>query len=281
MVSIRERINRYLEIAEATYRIRRRWIVAIILFPLLIDFFALIFLRIDVTRAAAKWMLAENRPVELLTFLFLMMAAGWALTLSRQAMRNKEQAWVYCFYALLSVCLMMVGMEEISWGQQLFKFDTFGAFTEINRQGEVNLHNIGALQGNSAYFRIVFGLGGLLGVWLFCQSIWWSKITPSHILLTWFLVITFFAALGVFKNLSGYTRLYYAFSLRDLSELNEMLIGLSAFLFIWLNMRRLQYAHAMKSSAAKLNTLLKRATGRGNMTQRQPMHYSRRSSEKR
>jgi hypothetical protein len=54
----------------------------------------------------------------------------------------------------------------------------------------------------------------------------------------WFLVITFFAALGIYKNLSGDTRLSSAFSLRRVSELNEMLIGLSAVLFVWLNARR-------------------------------------------
>ena len=255
MISIREKINRYLEIAQASYRTPRGWIAAIILFPMVIDLFVLIFLRLDATRAAARWMLAENHPVELLTFLFLMMATGLALVLSWQAIRNREKFWVYGFYGLFAVCVFLIGMEEISWGQQFLKFETFGAFKEVNQQGEVNLHNIGALQGNSAYFRLVFGLGGLFGVWLFSRNIW-LKIAPSPVLLTWFLVITFFAALGIYKNLSGDTRLYYAFLLRDLSEMNEMLIGLSSLLYTWLNMRRLQFKgrdkHAMKSSAVNL-----------------------------
>jgi hypothetical protein len=142
-------------------------------------------------------------------------------------------------------------MEEVSWGQQFFKFETFEAFREINRQNEVNLHNIGALQGNSAWFRIVFGIGGLVGVILSLRNIW-SKITPSEILVTWFLVIAFFAALGIYKNFSGDTRLYYAFSLRSLSELNEMLIGLSSLFYIWLNMRRFRFMRTVQSSANKL-----------------------------
>lgn len=274
MQRISEKIDPYLEIVEATYRIPRRWIAAIILFPLFIDCIALVFLRLDVTRQAARWMLAENHPVEMFTFVILMLATGWALVLSRQAMRSRETAWVYCFYAVFAVCLLLVGMEEISWGQQLFRFDTFGAFREVNRQGEVNFHNIGSLQGNSAYFRLVYGLGGLLGVWLSLRYNWWRKITPSPVLLTWFVVITFFATLGVVKNLTGYTGLYYAFSLRDLSELNEMLIGLSSFLFIWLQMRKLQLEHAMKSSIARPDGIIKQAVGAGGATQRQRIYYS-------
>lgn len=238
MPDITEKINRYMEIAEKTYRLPRYLIVAIVLFPLLIDFIMLFFLRVDVTRSATRWMLNENHPVELLTFLFLMMAVVWALALARQEKLNQEKAWVYGFYILFAAGVFLVGMEEISWGQQFLKFHTFGIFKGVNQQGEVNIHNIGKLHGNSAYFRFVFGFGGLVGVWLYSRNIL-RKIAPSPLLLTWFLVITFFAVLGIYKNLSGDTRLYYYFLLRPLSEMNEMLIGLAAFLFVWLNMRRL------------------------------------------
>lgn len=248
MLKVRQKFDSYLEYAEKTYQIPRHWIAAIIIFPMLIDLIALIFLRIGATKDAAKWMLDENHPVELLTFAFLIMAAVAAITCSLRVMQHHEQAWVSGFYLLFGIGLFLIAMEEISWGQQFFKFETFGTFKEVNQQGEVNLHNIGALQGNSAYFRLVFGLGGLIGVWFTSRNIL-SKITPSEMLLTWFLVITFFAVLGIYKNLSGDTRLYYAFSLRSLSELNEMLIGLSSYIFIRLNMRKFQYADSMKPVA--------------------------------
>ncbi|MCG6939533.1 MAG: hypothetical protein LJE83_15370, partial [Gammaproteobacteria bacterium] len=177
MVSITENITRYLDIAEMTYRIPRRWIAAIVIFPIFIDLVALILLRIEATRYAARWMLAENHPAELLTFLFLMIAAGAALEISRQAMRTQENVWVYGFYLMFGVGLFLIAMEEISWGQQFLKFETFGVFKEINMQHEVNIHNIGALQGNSAYFRIIYGFGGVIGVLLATLNIW-RKITP-------------------------------------------------------------------------------------------------------
>lgn len=243
MSGISEKINQYLETAEKAYHVPRRWLTAIIIFPLFIELVMLVLLRLRTTREATRWMLAENHPVELLTFLFLLIAGCVGIVFAWRCIRNHEVIWVSGFYLLFSVCLLLVAMEEISWGQQLFKFETFGAFREINQQGEVNLHNIGSLQGNSAYFRIVYGLGGVFGVWLFARNMWiWRKITPPEMLLTWFLAITFFAALGIYKNLSGDTTLYYAFSLRHLSELNEMLIGLSSLLFIWLNMRRFNIA---------------------------------------
>lgn len=252
MLKMRLKLNKYLECAEEIYQIPRQWIMAIIMFPLFIDLISLIFLRIEATRDAAKWMLAENHPVELLTFVFLMMAAGAAISYSLRALPHQESAWekvwVPGFYLLFGIGLFLIAMEEISWGQQFFKFETFGTFKEVNQQGEVNLHNIGSLQGNSAWFRLVFGLGGLIGVWFATKGIL-GKISPSEMLFTWFLVITFFAVLGIYKNLSGDTRLYYAFSLRSLSEMNEMLIGLSSYVYIKLNMRKFQYAGSIKHAA--------------------------------
>lgn len=245
MSNIVNAVNSLIDEAEASYRIPRRYLVILIISPMVLDLIALVLLRLNATSEFSKWMLAENHPVEMLTFAFLMIAGIMGMVLARNCIRCHEPVWVSGFYILFSACLLLVGLEEVSWGQQIFKFETFDAFKEINRQHETNLHNIGALQGNSAYFRFVFGFGGLIGVLMSLRNIW-SKITPSELLVTWFLVIAFFGALGIYKNISGDTRLYYALSLRSLSELNEMLIGLSSLFFIWLNMRRFELTRSVK-----------------------------------
>jgi len=225
--------------AAATYRIPPAWVAVIVVFPFVADALALVFLRLDATHEAARWMLKENRPVELLTFLFLATGAILGLTLARQARRQGEKPAVYLFYATFAAGLAFVAGEEIAWGQQLLRFETPDAIMEVNRQGELTLHNIGELQGRSSYMRFIFGFGGLVGVSLAHRETF-RRIAPPTILLSYFLVITFFSTLGMYKDVTDDRRLYNAFSLRPLSELNEMLTGLSATLFIWLNSRTFQ-----------------------------------------
>ena len=158
-------------------------------------------------------------------------------------MQNTPSDWKLVIqYGLLggtiSLLLSLVGMViafgdnfiisgVISMGQiMLIAPILLLSYTAVNKASE-----------QTTWMRIIFGLGGLAGVWLSSRNMW-SKITPPVILVSWFMVIAFFGALGIYKNLSGDTTLYYAFSLRSLSELNEMLIGLSSLLFIWMNMRR-------------------------------------------
>lgn len=59
---------------------------------------------------------------------------------------------------LLALGLMsiLVAGEEISWGQRIFGIDTPEVLRSVNRQGEITLHNIGALQG--ADFHEVAGI---------------------------------------------------------------------------------------------------------------------------
>ncbi len=45
------------------------------------------------------------------------------------------------FFAILALSCLYVGMEEISWGQRVFAFDSPTYFKANNLQGETNLHN--------------------------------------------------------------------------------------------------------------------------------------------
>jgi hypothetical protein len=63
--------------------------------------------------------------------------------------------------ALIALFLFFAGMEEISWGQRVFKFDTPRSF-EANEQGEFNLHNFDAPFFNACYYMLSFVLFVLL-----------------------------------------------------------------------------------------------------------------------
>jgi len=50
------------------------------------------------------------------------------------------------FLLLLAIFMFFVAGEEISWGQQLFGFSVPGLISEINFQGEFNIHNLKMIQ---------------------------------------------------------------------------------------------------------------------------------------
>ena len=53
------------------------------------------------------------------------------------------------FYFLLAVAFLFVGMEEISWGQLIFGFETPGSIREMNAQSEFNFHNLDVFHGKT------------------------------------------------------------------------------------------------------------------------------------
>jgi hypothetical protein len=139
---------------------------------------------------------------------------------------------------MFSAGLLFVAMEEVSWGQWLFGIKPPRAIRAINMQGELNLHNIPAFHAAFELMRVAFGLGGLLGVWISSQR-HFRDIGASVILSPWFLFITVLAALD-FRNayVPPQGNLIFV-AAASLVEVLELLIGVSAFLYMWLNGRML------------------------------------------
>lgn len=207
------------------------------LFPFICVFFYALFIALPSTRSAILWTLQENHPVELLTFLFLLVGGVKGLVLAWQTRRCGERRLVFAFYAVFSVGLLLTAMEEIAWGQWFFGFPTPAFLNEINVQGEITLHNLRGLQGHSEFFRLTYGLGGLIGVSLSSYQ-YFRKIGTPVILLPFFSIITILAGIDLYND---YFRIQenIDFAVRRSSELVEMLIGISGFTFVWLNARML------------------------------------------
>lgn len=108
-------------------------------------------------------LLEEDRVYEWGQFAFCLVTAGLALGAAWHRMHRR---WWLATLFLLAVafgCFVLAG-EEISWGQRVFALSDPN-IQEINRQGELNLHNInaGGFELEEA-FRLVMGLIGLFGV---------------------------------------------------------------------------------------------------------------------
>ena len=233
---IHSAINSKFKEAEQIYGMPSFFVRAIVLFPFIVVIVSCLLIIIPQTRSASFWIiLSENGPVELTTFVLLVLGGIRGLVLVRLMMRCGEGRFVYGFFALFSIGLLIVGMEEVSWSQTFFGFETPSLIRNINEQEEVTLHNIYFLQGHSECFRLTYGLGGIVGI-LLCSLRYYPKLGVPMILLPWFLIFVVLAGIDLYND-------YYViheqfdFLIHMLSEIVEMLIAISGFLYMLLNAR--------------------------------------------
>lgn len=97
-----------------------------------------------------------TRPGALLRMTFEFIACGVFVSLLPRFIRQKKWLAV-SLVAMLSLVLFVMGMEEISWGQRVFQWQTSTYFSEHNVQGETNLHNL-----NTQLFQDVLFFGGFI-----------------------------------------------------------------------------------------------------------------------
>ncbi len=238
MIGIISRIVSELRKSEQAYHISSPAAKVIACAPFVIVFFTLFFWAIPITRSSTRWMLAENHPVELLTFVSLIFAGiiGWKL--AWRTRNNERRILVVGFYALFSAGLLFFAMEEISWGQWFFGFETPSDIKDINSQGELNFHNIRGFHAPTEFFRVAFGICGLFGVWLFSRR-YTRDIGAPAILSSWFVLIAILAALDLGNYYMPDSEQFVFDAAATIAEVLELLIGLSAFLYMWLNGRML------------------------------------------
>ena len=201
------------------------------------------------TRHLAEWLLQEDLVVEDITVVALFAACVLSFLLARRTHRDRQPALVTWFFVSLGLGLFVVAMEEISWGQWLFFFKTPGAWKAINRQGETNLHNLDGLWGKSEWLRLVFALGGLVGV----LANRWRRLRPIAVppaMLGWFVFITLYVALDALNDFARGSWLLSTFN--PMSEWVEMLIGLSALAYIFLKRDSFRSSSPTAGEAANL-----------------------------
>ncbi len=84
-------------------------------------------------------MTQENGFFESLTVLFLFGISAYGI---KSLLSYRFERWFWWAVALFSLLTFLAGMEEISWGQQLFHFQSGEFFLQENLQQETNLHNL-------------------------------------------------------------------------------------------------------------------------------------------
>lgn len=97
-----------------------------------------------------------TRPGAMLRLVFELVGCGIFVSLAPHFMRQKQWLAV-SLVGVLSLVLFIMAMEEISWGQRVFQWQTSSYFSEHNVQDETNLHNL-----NTQLFQDVLFFGGFI-----------------------------------------------------------------------------------------------------------------------
>ena len=208
--------------------------------PLVILFLAAFLLTLPVTREHMIWMLAENRPVELLTFVFLIAGGIRGVILTWQLQRANESKIIVAFYLLFSLALLVIGAEEVAWGQWFVGFETPVALSEINTQNELTLHNLEIFNDHLEIFPLLYGVWGLVSIGL-NKSFRFYKIASPPILLSWYLAIAIVSAIDLFQDFFVLQE-QFDYLINHLDEAIEMLVGIAGFLYIWLNAKLFKFS---------------------------------------
>ncbi len=205
-------------------------------FGIIVVYVALLVL--PATRAFAREMSLENRPIELMTFALLLAAALVSLDLARRTRSQGEGRIVYGFYTLFGIAMLVVAMEEVAWGQTFFGWSTPEIWRDMNAQQETTLHNLKPVQVHQPLFRIIFALGGMIGI-LMGRFDRFRAIAAPASLLPWLTAILLVSAPSQYPLFTEREPRFDRF-LRVLSEMTELLIAIAAFLYAIANRQRLR-----------------------------------------
>lgn len=235
---------------EKRYQINQPVLLVIFFFPILYIVFYFALWRLQSDHSLALLFMGENHPIELATFLALFLGGIQGLKLSWLARGRGNAIWVWGFFAIFSLGIIFVAMEEIAWGQQFFDIKTPLGMKEINLQNEITFHNIDSVQNSLGSFIRLFGWGGFFGI-LLTYSKRFQIIGTPPILILWFLMILVLTYLSRF--ISSIVPMGNDYVIVDvLSETVEMFIGLASYLYFWLQTRLLSYGKLRKAFAQKV-----------------------------
>jgi len=141
----------------------RAAVIAVVLLPL---YYATLLLSDDVF----TWLILEDHPIEVAGALGLLAASVLCVLIFRRydgAPRLLRIALV-----LLALVLFFGAGEEISWGQRIVGLETPDSIVEVNKQDEINVHNLETFSGLLSVERLFTLFWVVMGVLLPLLALW-------------------------------------------------------------------------------------------------------------
>jgi hypothetical protein len=120
-------------------------------------------------------LLMEDALVETAGAAFLLLTAIVLLAASFHLFRRKSSLkgiarWRFIAVLGAGILFLVAFGEEISWGQRIFQFETPEFVEELNRQNEINLHNLDTRMFNNAVETLVLLIILISTVWIHRQK---------------------------------------------------------------------------------------------------------------
>jgi hypothetical protein len=199
----------------------------------------------------------EDGPVESFTAIFYFVAFLPSFSISKSCYERK----LFLFsglYFLLSLAFIMIGLEEISWGQRLFHIGTPELLENYNYQHEMNLHNVKGIPIHKFY--IIVGLYGAFSRLLLPKRIKNNNnsvvnlFCPDYFLFFYFFVVgglymyyDYFCSIlvSLFNEQFGYGWQHIYFMHPKDQEPAEFLLAAGFLLFVMINRYRQIITHTL------------------------------------
>ena len=119
-----------------------------------------------IPRDKLPWFHNETGPVEIITALTFLVTAIAAGAIMRHLLKQQPRPsrWFIAWHTLFILGAVFMFLEETSYGQHYFNFESPAYFEEHNKQDEMNLHNLYGDKPSSMLRRVanvglpVFGI---------------------------------------------------------------------------------------------------------------------------
>jgi len=189
---------------------------------------------------AYRWLTSEDGFAENMQVLFLSLAFLLSLPMVRRLWKAGDRGIVF-LYLGVSIALVFVIGEEISWGQRIFGWETPESLRAVNRQAETNIHNITAVWGVFTWMQLLVGAYGTLLPLLFLRfpiAARYQKIisllVPHYTLIPYFL---FLFVWRIYRIVLEAPKKYY-FVISQFNEVLELILYVGVVLFMIFQLRQ-------------------------------------------
>ncbi|NJK49632.1 hypothetical protein HC931_17080 [Candidatus Gracilibacteria bacterium] len=186
-------------------------------------------------------MMGEGGFVEYGTTLTYILAFAFSLPIGNYFIKQKQNLLGVIYY-LLAILFLFIALEEVSWGQTFFKWETPDFLEEVNVQQETSLHNLVWFHYSLRDAIIVVSFLGGVSWWLaslfklthkFKQFI--KYLIPDWYLSSFFIVSFILSAILKFQDILTF------FISKD-QEFAELILSLGFLLFVLTNYFRQSFS---------------------------------------
>jgi hypothetical protein len=195
-------------------------------------------------KTAYKWLTGEDGFAETAQVIFYLLTFGLSLLVARRHWGVGHKLIAGLYLGLSLALLFLIG-EELSWGQRIFGWQTASSVAAINKQGETNLHNI---HGVGDTFKWIQMLVGAYGAFLPLALLRWTPpvqlrklvaaVTPHYTLIPYFFFLFIWR---LYRNLLEPPQALY-FVISEYNEVLELVLAMGFFFFVVYQLRQIKTA---------------------------------------